>query len=262
MAFYAAQFTFAGESGANYSLRISSGGTGGDTSSNLPGDVKLYTEKLFRRTDEYLYGTDIQPMLEFPAIFTVENPESELTAIDLQGIGNWLFGRRNYQELYIMQPDMGNVMYSCFLLQPKIMRTGNIIRGVECIVHCKDAWGLSDTKSITYTGAGTFNHANLSDDSGYLYPQTVITVDSFGGDITITNTSDNNRQFVFTGLQANEVITIDNSLQSISSSTTLRRMSNFNKKFFRLVNGENVLNISGNIASLNISYREARKIGG
>jgi hypothetical protein len=55
---------------------------------------------------------------------------------------------------------------------------------------------------------------------------------------------------------------MDNDLQTISSSTTLKRLSNFNKKWFRLIQGLNNLNVQGGIASFVITHSEARKIGG
>lgn len=259
LSFSATRFEFANKSSEDYSLTISSFGSGEDTTV-MPGGVKLYTEKIFRRTSEYLLGTDITPMLEFPIQLTTDN--GELSAVDLQTIGAWLFERTNYEDLKIMQPDMTSVKYRCFFLDPKIIRVGNKIVGVSATVHCQDAWATGEEKTFTYTGVGSFVHNNSSDNNNYTYPITIITANAFGGTLTITNTSDANRITQFTTIAANEVLTIDNSRQTITSSTLLRRMSNFNKKFFRLKRGINNLTISGNIASVVIKYANARKIGG
>ena len=80
------------------------------------------------------------------------------------------------------------------------------------------------------------------------------------GDITITNRSDNNRVFSFTGLSPSEILTVDNSLQQISSSTDLKRMSNFNKKFFRLIPGINTIRFKGNVSSIAMTYQFVAKI--
>jgi phage-related protein len=102
---------------------------------------------------------------------------------------------------------------------------------------------------------------NKSDDKGaYLYPKLVITMNNSGGNVTITNSSDASRVFSFTGLLTSEVITIDNSLQQITSSTGLLRMSNFNKKFFRLIPEINNLRFQGNIASIDMTYQFVAKI--
>lgn len=264
MSFYGRTFVFDGVPSENYSLTISSGSSGEETT-NLPGDVKLYTEKIFRRTNEFLLGVEIAPVLEFPVSFMTDN--EELTAKDLEITSKWLFGKRNYCKLKIMQEDMQDVYFDCFLLSPKIVRVGNIVRGVTAQVYCKDAWAVTDSKSTTYTFtppvvSQTIIHNNLSDDSGYVYPNMVITAGDSGGTITLTNTSDANRVFQFLALQGNEVLTVNNSLQIITSSTGLRRLSNFNKNFFRLKSGRNAITVNGEISSLVISYPLARKIGG
>jgi len=66
----------------------------------------------------------------------------------------------------------------------------------------------------------------------------------------------------FTGLSAGEVLTVDCARGILSSSTGLRRMSNFNKKFVKLVHEENVLVLNGDISSLVITHQEAVKVGG
>jgi phage-related protein len=264
MSFYGRTFSFDGIPSENYSLTISSASSGDETS-NLPGDVKLYSEKLFRRTDEFLFGVSIEPVLEFPVVFTTDN--TELTAKDLELTAKWLFGRKNYAKLRIFQEDMQDVYFDCFLVSPKIFRVGNIIRGVHAVVHCKNAWGLTDIKTFSYSFsppvvAQSITNNNLSDDSGYTHPTFVITMSVLGGDVTLTNTSDSNRVFAFTGLQANEILTINNSLQTIVSSTALKRLSNFNKNFFRLKSGKNIITVDGNLSSLSIAYPLAKKIGG
>lgn len=263
MSFYATRFSFDGIPSETHSLRLYS--TNPETSTTLPGDIKIYGEKLFKRTDFYFYGASIDPMLEFPVTFITDN--DELTAKDLEQVSSWLFGRSTYGELRIIQPDMQDVYFECFLSDPKIYRVANIIRGVSATVKCRHPWGLTKVKSYTHTftpnaSNAEVRHFNGSDHSGYTFPILELTVDAFGGDFSITNTSDSNRVFTFTGLQSNEIVTVNNSLQIITSSTGLRRLSNFNKSFFRLVQGLNVLTVDGNITGLKISYAQARKIGG
>lgn len=263
MSFYATSFTFNGVPSETHSLRIYSNSA--ESTSNLPGDVRIYGEKLFKRTDFYFYGASVEPTLEFPVMFITDN--TELTAKDLEQISSWLFGQSNYGELRIVQPDMQDVYYNCFLTDPKIYRVGNIIRGVSATVRCRQPWGLTKSKTYTYSftpnaSNAEIRHFNGSDHSGYTFPILELTVDAFGGAFTITNTSDDDRIFSFTGLLSNEVVTVNNSLQIVTSSTGLRRLSLFNKNFFRLVQGLNVLTVDGHIKTLKISYAQARKIGG
>jgi phage-related protein len=105
---------------------------------------------------------------------------------------------------------------------------------------------------------------NASDDKcNYLNPTLVITMNTFGGTFSITNNSDAGRISSFTGLSAGEIITVNSSLQTLSSSLGVKRLSNFNKKFFRLSPGVNNLVIQGNISSLAMTTQfVSRKIGG
>jgi phage-related protein len=80
--------------------------------------------------------------------------------------------------------------------------------------------------------------------------------------VSITNLDDSNRVFSFTGVSPNEVLTVNNSLQTISSSTGLIRLSYFNKHFLRLVPGVNRLRIQGNVGSVAMTTQfVAKKIG-
>jgi phage-related protein len=85
----------------------------------------------------------------------------------------------------------------------------------------------------------------------------------FGGNIVITNLDDASRQFYFTDLSPSEIVTVDNSLQTVSSSSGLRILSKFGKKFLRLVPGVNRLRIAGNVASIAMTtVLISKKIGG
>jgi hypothetical protein len=87
-------------------------------------------------------------------------------------------------------------------------------------------------------------------------------MNNIGGNITLTNIQDNNRQFQLTGLLANEVITINNDLQIITSSLGLPRLSNFNLNWFRLLPNLNTILVQGNISNLSMTYYFDKKIGG
>ena len=50
-----------------------------------------------------------------------------------------------------------------------------------------------------------------------------------------------------------------NQLKQITSSLGLNRYSNFNKNFFRLLQGNNNIAITGNVESFKIIYKNAVK---
>ena len=87
------------------------------------------------------------------------------------------------------------------------------------------------------------------------------TLNSLGSDFTLTNTTDDGREFIFTGLSASEGITVNNSLQTISSDTGLYRLSYFNKNWFRFLPGLNELHITSAISFVEFTYSFARAVG-
>jgi phage-related protein len=102
----------------------------------------------------------------------------------------------------------------------------------------------------------------MSADADYEKPIIAFTTNSIGNAFTITNTTDDSRQFIFTGISPLETITVNNRLQTIVSSLSLARASTFNKKFFRLVPGLNSINIAGGISNFTMTTQNAMKIGG
>jgi phage-related protein len=233
----------------------------GDTAGS---DVKLYTQEIFRRPSPYLYGVQQTPVLSIPVSFT---SRGELTAADAQIAARTLFGQQGYGKLWIIQEDMQDIYFNCFFTQPKILKLGNIITGFDSTIICDApwAWTFPKTLSINYpddviSTQIIFN--NQTDNNFYTYPQLSFTVSNVGGSIQLVNTSDANRTFVISGLSGNEVITFNNDLQIISSSTGLKRLSTFNKQWFRLVRGKNVINLLANINNISMTYSFARKVGG
>lgn len=80
----------------------------------------------------------------------------------------------------------------------------------------------------------------------YYFPKLLIDMKGSATSIIISNLSDGNRQFGFTGLSVGESIEIDNELKQITSSTGNYRLDNMinNHNFFRLIRGKNVLSVN------------------
>ena len=228
--------------------------------------MEIVEKKIYRRATPYFYGSTPLQKLSFPMS---AHSEEELTADRFQSIQKWLFSSRTYKRLQVVQEDMQEIYFNCILNQPEIIRVGNLIQGFSCMVECDSPFAYRFPKTTTYSYtsssvADTKVFYNESDDTGtYLYPKLVITVNSFGGSVTIRNLTESNRDFAFTGLSPNEILTVDCGLQTISSSTGLRRLSNFNNKFLRLLPGSNSLRMLGAIKSIAMTTQFiSKKIGG
>lgn len=261
MSFFGSAFIFDDVPSEIYNLYISSP-DGGMVETSGSGDVEILTQKVFRNPKPYLLGVQQSPVLSFEVQFTSPN---ELMSDDIRIIQAWLCGRQTYKKLQIIQADMQDIYYNCFITNPKIIRAGNMIRGISATVICDSpfAWGFPQVFTLDYpNGTANVNVSinNISDNTYYEYPSVFIIMDNLGGTVRLTNNSDNGRQFQFIELSALEELTIDNEKCIITSSTGLRRLSKFNKNWFRLVNGENNINAFGNFEHLEITYNPARKV--
>lgn len=261
MAFYARSFTYAGVESEYYGLLISSNDSG--ESSSPSADVELKTQSIFRRPVRYFYGTTPANVLEFDVTFRTS--EEDLTAEDAALAQTWLFGAQNYNVLRIQQPDMQSIYFNAIFTNPEIIRVGNLVRGFNAKVVCDSPFAYDMTRTNTYNTNGAIYSTtilNYSENNYYTFPLITVTMLGVGGSFNIVNTTDNNRTLEFTGLSGGEVLTINNDLQIITSSTGLRRINNATSpiQFFRLVPGINNITISGSISSVVISYVPMRRM--
>lgn len=262
MGFYAKNFIYDGIMSSEYGLSITSSS---DSDSTSGADVNLYTQQIYRRPKLYLTGVQQSPALSIPIDINVP---VELSATEDSVISKWLFGSLNYKKLQIVQPDMQYVYYNCIIAGKQTKRVGNIIRGYSGVISCDSpfAWEFPKTISRSYNehnylSVDSFVINNTSDNADYTYPTVSFTMNSYGGDLSIINSSDSNRNFLFTGLLPNEVITVDSDLQIITSSLGYNRLPNFiDYNYMRYVKGANDLVVSGNIISLSFTHQFARKM--
>lgn len=279
MGFHSDKFIFDGIPGELYNLYVSTpdGENSENSSSN---NVEPVEEYLFKRAKPYLLGVKQNQPLEFDITFT--SPD-EITAIDAQLISKWLFGQMGYKKLQVRQFDLEGVYFNCFLLNPRMIRVGNIIHGFSATVHCDAPWGWTFDKNFEQsydidsvnTSVSILNESN---DNNYLYPTIEIIINSLGGDVYLYNRTEypiynESKGFSFTGLFAEEKIIVDNDLQIITSymkskltneyvKSSLKRLSVFSKNWMRLLPGLNQIFIRGNVKNIKFTYKFAKKIGG
>lgn len=247
----------------------------GESTTSGSNDISILSQKLFRKATPLFFGVEQIPVLSFPLYVY---SETEITASAYSNISSWLFGQQNFQKLRIVQTDMADVYYNCFLTAPQTIRIGNEIRGFTTTVICDSPFAWKEPKTLSYTFAGyhtNISFFNESANSFYTYPTNmVIRANSFGGDVRITNTSDDSRISqlgisaywptsypTLTPLFGNEVITLNCDSQLISSSSRSYPLQTFNQKWPRFIQGTNNLIIDGNIASLSFTYPVAFKAG-
>jgi hypothetical protein len=269
MGFLAETFIFAGIPSETMNVYLGTINDSGESTTSGSQDVALLTQKLFRRPVPLFYGVDQLPVLSFPLSMY---SKSEITAVDYSIVSSWLFGQMDYQELQICQSDMQDIKINCFLTSPQVTRVGNFIQSMTTTVVADSPWGWSEPKTYTYTFADSYSSSqdivflNESANNFYTFPTSlIITANIFGGSISITNTTDNNRVFtlgtITDPLLPNEVITMNPDAQTISSNLVTYPISKFNLNWLRLLSGYNLLTIEGNVSSVSLTYPIAVKIG-
>lgn len=263
MAFWGRNFVFDSIPSETYSMIISSN-DGGEGNTNGSLSVNIKTQEIFRRPVPYFYGVQQSPVLEFPVSITTT--EMELTEEDASLVQKWLFGKQGYKKLQIVQTDMEDFYFNCFLIDPQIRRVGNIIRGFDCTVKCDSpfAWGYPVSTTL-YTSTNAQTIYNKSDNLFYTYPTLTIKMLGSGGSFYISNNTDGGgtRFLSIFSLFLGETLTINNDLQIITSSTGLNRLANVAPpvNFFRLLPGVNSISVSTAINNtVTISYSPAKRI--
>lgn len=262
MAFFGTEFVLDGVPSTAYNLFISNMNGGDLDLVPASSTLEIYEDFVYRKSKPYYYGAAQNQVLEFTLEITSPDPMDVRTASVAK---KWLFGRLERKQLQIVQNDFTDVYFNCHLVEPEEMKVGNKIHGFSCTVHCDSpfAWEYERTLTKTYSDDEIFDEFyfyNDSDDDDYLYPKIQVTINASGGTFSILNITES-RTLTFTDLQANEVITLDNNRNILTSSSGLLRMSNFNKTWMRFIQGANQIRITGNVASAVFTYQFARKVG-
>lgn len=260
MGFYASNFVFNGISSESYNIQIVNFDSGGVKQSVLGGGSKPIFTQIRRRHNTWLFGSQPAEPLEFELTFA---SETEMDSYELSAVSKWLFGKQDYGWLQIEQPSYEGIWFRCMLLEPELVNFSGYNIGIKCKVSCNSSYAYTDEYTYNYTlnGTQTINFNNFSDSDLYVYPTVQFVTSNLSTSFSMTNQSDGNRVFSFTGLNTNETVTVDNDKQIITSSTGLNRLSKFNLNFFRLVPNYNTLLVSGN-GTFSLTLRFLKKVGG
>lgn len=248
IAFYGDKFIFNGIPSEEYGLIIYDIGDKKNSDDNKLGtDIKIIEDRISRKLKPLHYGVTMDSPLTFPITF---GSFEYLDRYDIDVIGRWLTGHSQYKYLDIIQDDMVYRRYKCLMNNFKVVTITGMPVAFTCDVTCDSPFAYSYPTECVYnvTTTNQFNCLNQSSYNGNYYPNMNIQVR--GGDsISIINQSDNNREFKIEALSSYSglVLNIDGDAQIIKSSNDLYKpYQHFNYNFFRLVQGNNRLTITGN----------------
>lgn len=183
-------------------------------------------------------------------------PEKEST------LKKWLCKRGGYKWFQLEDDRYTEVQYEAIIYNPKIIDVGGV-KGMEFTVSTNSPFGYSPTMNKTYSITDTNKTIGFyinTDEDDYIYPTVTITM-AQAGNLTIANSTEvANRNFTLNNVTVGEVITLNNELPHISSSTSHDVYKDFNKNWIRLIDGKNTLTFNLN-CTVKIEYKEVRKVG-
>lgn len=267
MAFWGNSFVFNDIPCDDYDLMLYDVGSTTQGTSKFASGVSIIEETLPSRYKPHFYGVKFDKKLEFTIVFGVNqrriDAEKYLDRYELETIAFWLTGHDKYMWLEVEQDDLEYVRYRCIISNLEFVEYGNIPWALKATVTCDSPYAYLYPQVFEYdiSGTETIDFYNESSHNGYFMPQLEIEL-SNGGSFSIINKSDNNRKFEFKNVPSSvKKLNVDNDRCIITNDKNLNAYPYFNFRFFRLVKGENRLQVTGN-GKLRITCEFPVNVGG
>lgn len=273
--FLGSYFEYNGKSSRAYSLVFANVDT--EQFLSLNGDIQQNV--VFNKQDKRNYFIG-ESFADSPIQFKAEIVTDDGRVIDRfarREIEKWLFHRPAYCRLYtdmwcdsygeaidIVNGKSKRLYLNCRFTNPeKIEGNGGLV-GYRFTVECDSSMAWQDAISYEFTTGHTGSSSNSiitidvdTDLKDYIYPKVTITMGKAGGDITISNNTDNTSRLTsFSGLTANITFTMNgNGINYISGDNYLKFS---NKNFIRLLDGENKLSVTGDVSKITFEFQQRR----
>lgn len=245
--FSAYEFSFNGVSCKNYGLMLYDIGGNGQSEVSFGNKASIVETRTNNRIQPIHLGVNYHGSpLEFKLVFGSFDP---IDRYQMQEVAMWLTGHQDYKWLTIDQPDLHNVQFKCLITSLSPIHVGWLPYAFEAHVKCDCpyAYGFPYEELYSVVGTTEILFRNESSVREYIKPILKITPNEGVTEIKIVNKSDNDREFILSDLPASGLeIVIDNNsgiIKELSSDYNL--YSGFNLNLFRLVPGDNVLEVTG-----------------
>lgn len=250
MSFWGNTFIFNDVPCDDYELMLYNIGNNSQDSGNFASGVSIIEENVPTKYKPYFYGVQFNKKLEFTMVFGVNQRRIDLDKYldryELEAIAFWLTGHSKYMWLEIEQEDLEYVRYHCMISNLEIVEFGNIPWALKATVVCDSPYAYLYPQVFEYniSGTQTISFYNESSHNGYYMPK--LEIELSGENFSIKNLSDNGRVFQFEDVPTSVgKIVVDNDRCIIENDQDLNIYPCFNFRFFRLVNGTNILEVSG-----------------
>lgn len=268
-------FIYNGTSSREYGIIFANANTSRIVS--LAGETNSITVYNKSGKRNYFIGESYE---DSPLIFEAEvvtDDDRVLNVSTRREIEKWLFHQNDYRKLYIdmacdpfgetyetIDGEQKQLYLNCRFVNPEKLESGAGIIGYKFTIECDSRMAWQDPVTYTYTFDGTSEtfdaviSVNVDTDiKDYVYPKVVITMGNTGGDIIISNlTDDETRVTSFTGLTENITFTMKGEGINYVSGDNYLKFSNRN--FIRLLDGKNRISLYGDIAGIELEFQNQR----
>lgn len=271
---YGSHFEYGGISSRRYGLLFANMNT--ERNLQVSGTINGVTVDSKRLKKRYLIDDDYS---NFPISFEVEFFTTDGHGFEInerREIEKWLFNKHEYRKLYIdLADDTRGEFYevidgvqkrlylNCRFMNPVRIEQGCMTVGYRATLESDSGlwWQDAVTKSFTLDESESANIITVNADTDldeYTYPKVTIHMGSSGGDVIITNTTDSNTRLTkFVGLSASTNVILKGNINYVSG----QNYSKFYKMNFpRLVDGDNVFTILGDVASIDFEFCNRRML--
>lgn len=267
-------FTYADTSSRLYNLWFAHCDTSENTSIN--GETQSVTVFNSRGNRKYLIDDSLNDSAISFEVEILTDDDRTLSTQEIKSIERWLFNRRNYYKLYVDIADdcIGETYqiidgtekrfyFNCRFTNPTKIYGNGGVAGFKAVMECDShlLWqeSITHTFDLSHTSGSQSSVVSLdidSDTNEYVYPKVTITMADAGGDISITNnTDDSTRLTSFKSLTGGIEFIINGNLNYISGDNYIKF---YDKNFIRLLPGINNISIVGAVSSIKFEW-ENRK---
>lgn len=265
-------FEYNGTTSRKYGLIFANFNT--DRYARLNGEIK--SNVIFNKADKrnYFIGESFEDSpIQFDAEIITVN-DRVINVFERREIERWLFHRSDYCKLYSdMDCDIYGEAYELVdgiqkrlylnarFINPEKIESGSGLVGYRFTVECDSCMAWQDPVIYEYdlvsNSATTISLEIDTDINDYTYPKVTIKTGSTGGDIQIINFTDSiERATSFVDLSPNITFTMRGDGVNYISGQYYQKFSN--KNFIRLLNGNNRLNLTGDIAKITFEFQNRR----
>lgn len=267
---YGSHFEYGGVSSRTYGLVFANLNT--SRYMNISGTINGVTVFNKRNQSRFLVDDDYS---DFPMTYDVEivtEDANPITIANQRLIEKWLFNKHNYRKLYIDQEDDTDGIFSetinglvkrlflnCRFINPERIDNGCNTIGYKVTLEADSGLWWQDPVMYAFQFDSSPNNIVVpvnTDIDEYTYPEVVIEVGGSGGDIIISNTTDDSARLTkFVDMSPNVTVTLKGKTNYVSG----QNYSKFeNMNFPRLLDGNNAFTITGDIASIEFYFNNRR----